>query len=79
MLDDTEKEELLADGFSLARRKEFRSAERQVSEWSKKRQNRGCSIDEYLDILEKFQGVFVRGNLSPCGRQATVSRDIYRL
>ena len=79
MLDDTEKEELLVDGFSLARRKEFRRAERRVSEWNKKRQNRGCSIDEYLDILEKFQGIFVCGNSSPCGRQATVSRNIYRL
>jgi hypothetical protein len=79
MLSDREKEELLADGSSMARRNEFRRAERQANEWIKKRQNRSGSIDEYLDFLEKFQGIIVLVSSSPHARQAPVSRNLYRL
>jgi len=79
MLSDREKEELLADGSSMARRNEFRSAERQASEWIKKRQNRSGSIDEYLDFLEKSQGIIVLVSSSRHARQAPVSRNLYRL
>jgi len=79
MLSEKEREELLADGFSIARREEFRKAERQSEEWVKKRRNRGCSIDKYLDFLEKFQEIIVPVNLSHHARQATLSRNLYRL
>ena len=79
MLIDKEKEELLADGFSMARREEFRRAEKQASEWIKKRRNRGCSLDEYLDFLEEFKEIIVPADLSHRARQAAPSRNLYRL
>ena len=79
MLSDREKEELLADGSSMARRDEFRRAEREASEWIKKRQNRSGSVDEYLDFLEKFQEIISLASLSPPARRIPVSKNLYRL